>query len=150
MIESIFFNPWIWIVAVILAVLVLVAVVLIWTGLDSYDYDFHVVGASITILITLGLAGFYFGGMLPPYDASYYQTYRITGEVTQIESAFSGDEGTMSQVFIAKVDGIDLFIKSDDQRFRTIHKGDEVNLVCGKGFAYFQEPWFDCSIGGQP
>lgn len=156
MIESIFFNPWIWIVAVLLGIGVLATVVLIIFGSwargnrDHWDDgEGFFIASFATALSTLILAGIYFGFMLPPYDASFYQTYRITGEVTQIESAFSGDEGTMSQVFIAKVDGIDLFIKSDDQRFRTINAGDNVNLVCGKGFAYFQEPWFDCSIGGQ-
>lgn len=142
MIESIFFNPWIWIVAVILALLVAVVIADIIFGWDG-------LGAGIGGCFFLILAGFYFGLILPPYDASFYQTYRITGEVGQIESAFSGDEGTVSQAFIAKVDGIDLFIKSDDQRFRTVSVGDDVNLVCGKAFAYFQEPWFDCSFGGK-
>jgi hypothetical protein len=141
MIESIFFNPWIWIVPVIL--IICVALIVLDIIADLYG-----IGAILGGLAFLILGGVYFGAILPPYDVSFYQTYRITGEVGQIESAFSGDEGTMSQVFIAKVDGVDLFIKSDDQRFRTISVGDDVNLVCAKGFAYFQEPWFDCSFGG--
>lgn len=148
MIESIFFNPWIWIFPIIL--LAMVGVVFVGIRcLIIDDLSMWVIGVvfgGIALLVGVPL---YFGFVLPPYDASFYQTYRITGDVAQIESAFSGDEGTMSQVFIAKVDGVDLFIKSDDQRFRTIHEGDDVNLVCGKRFAYFQEPWFDCSIGGQ-
>ena len=142
MVESIFFNPWVWIVPIILVVMIAVAVWDLITGFTDYVLG---VGMSVFALI---LAGLYFALVLPPYDVSFYQTYRITGEVTQVESAFSGDEGTMSQVFIARIDGVDLFIKSDDQRFRTISVGDDVNLVCGKKFAYFQEPWFDCSIGG--
>lgn len=141
MIESIFFNPWIWILAVILGVFILLIILDVAFWGDGAPGFVGLVGFLI-------LGGLYFGVILPPYDASFYQTYRITGEVGQIESAFSGDEGTMSQVFIAKVEGIDLFIKSDDQRFRTVNVGDDVNLVCGKSFAYFQEPWFDCSFGG--
>lgn len=140
MIESIFFNPWIWIVPLI--ALVLLVVTFLAMGGDIPEMSF------IPGLFVLGILGFYFGAMLPPYDASYYQTYRITGEVSEIQSAFSGDEGTMSQVFVAKVDGVDLYIRSDDQRFRTLEVGDDVNLVCGKGFAYFQEAWYDCSFGG--
>lgn len=143
MIESIFFDPWIWIVPILIGVLALVLILdLVWWDLSGA----FIIG-SIGLVLVVPL---YFGWILPPYDASFYQTYRITGEVTQIESAFSGDEGTMSQVFIAKVEGIDLFIKSDDQRFRTVNVGDDVNLVCGKSFAYFQEPWFDCSFGATP
>lgn len=140
MIESIFFNPWIWIVP-------LIALVLLVITAGSAMSDIAEI-AFIPALFLLGLLGFYFGAMLPPYDASFYQTYRITGELSEIQSAFSGDEGTMSQVFVAKVEGVDLYIRSDDQRFRTLAVGDDVNLVCGKGFAYFQEPWYDCSFGG--
>lgn len=143
MIESIFFNPWIWIIPVIMVI----AVVLIVVDLAWWQGGIGTIIAGIVLLLA---APIYFGFLLPPYDASFYQTYRITGEVGQIESAFSGDEGTMSQVFIAKVDGIDLFIKSDDQRFRTVSVGDDVNLVCGKKFAYFQEPWLECDFGGMP
>lgn len=148
MIESIFFNPWIWIIPIILVVLIALVIFGIWLVRDD---DFSVggpVSIGIGALCVLFLAPAYFGFILPPYDASYYQTYRITGELTEVQSAFSGDEGTMSQVFIARVDGVDLLIKSDDQRFRTLEVGDDVNLVCGKGFAYFQEPWYDCSFGG--
>lgn len=142
MIESIFFNPWIWIIPILL---------LLAVGLVLLDIFFELegIGACVGGIVFLGLGGFYFGAILPPYDVSYYQTYRITGELTEVESAFSGDEGTMSQVFVARVDGVDLYIRSDDQRFRSLEVGDDVNLVCGKGFAYFQEPWFDCSFGGE-
>lgn len=148
MIESIFFNPWIWIVPIILGL----ALLAIPFGIFLAKRDDYSVGGPVSVvfggLVFLTLGGFYFGAMLPPYDASFYQTYRITGELTDIQSAFSGDEGTMSQVFVAEVDGVDLYIRSDDQRFRTLEVGDDVNLVCGKGFAYFQEPWYDCSFGG--
>lgn len=148
MIESIFFNPWVWIVPI------LIVVSIIMVGLGVYlirEDDFSAVGPISVVfggISFLVLGGAYFGAILPPYDASFYQTYRITGELTEIQSAFSGDEGTMSQVFVAKVDGVDLYIRSDDQRFRTLEAGDDVNLVCSKGFAYFQEPWYDCSFGG--
>lgn len=148
MIESIFFNPWVWIVPIIL----LASILLIPFGIYLMHLDSYSAGGPISIvfggLVFLGLGGAYFGTMLPPYDASFYQTYRITGELSEIQSAFSGDEGTMSQVFVAKVDGVDLYIRSDDQRFRTLEVGDDVNLVCSKGFGYFQEPWYDCSFGG--
>lgn len=142
MIESIFFNPWIWIIPIFLVIsvgLILLDIFFEWEGF----------GALVGGILLLGLGGFYFGAILPPYDVSYYQTYRITGELTEVESAFSGDEGTMSQVFVARVDGVDLYIRSDDQRFRSLEVGDDVNLVCEKQFAYFQEPWFDCSFGGE-
>lgn len=142
MLEPIFLHPWVWIVPIILAALI--ALIIFDAVTEALDY----VGVLFGSILALITAGLYFGLMLPPYDVSFHQTYRITGEVTQVESAFSGDEGTMSQVFIASVEGIDYYIKSDDQRFRTINVGDDVNLVCGKKFAYFQEPWFDCSIGG--
>lgn len=148
MIESIFFSPWIWIMGIAFAVFFVMAVVstIMWLREWGTDSSWPL-GVCIWTLLTLVTGGVYFGGMLPPYDASFYQTYRITGELTEVESAFSGDEGTMSQIFIAKVDGIDLYIKSGDQRFRTLNVGDDVNLVCSKGFAYFQEPWYDCSFG---
>lgn len=151
MIESIFFQPWVWIIPL---VLVLAAVAVVWGGVQIREYGELAAGAGPFLglifgsVAFLGLGGFYFAEMLPPYDTSYYQTYRITGELTGIESAISGDEGTMSQTFIAEVEGVDLLIQSDDQRFRTLDVGDDVNLVCGKGFGYFQEPWYDCSIGG--
>lgn len=149
MIESIFFNPWIWIVPILL----FVSALSILVGVYLIRRDEFSVGGPIGVLLgatlTLILGGVYFGALLPPYDASYYQTYRITGELTDIQSAFSGDEGTMSQVFVAEVEGVDLYIRSEDQRFRTLEVGDDVNLVCGKGFAYFQEPWYDCSFGGK-
>lgn len=151
MIESIFFQPWVWIIPL---VLVLAAGAVVWGGIRIRKYGDLDAGLGAVIGIVFGsvifliLGGIYFTAMLPPYDTSYYQTYRITGELTGIESAFSGDEGTMSQTFIAEVEGVDLLIQSDDQRFRTLDVGDDVNLVCGKGFRYFQEPWYDCSIGG--
>lgn len=148
MIDSIFFQPWVWIVPIILLVFLLIMVGSFIGGSASDDYELAGIGVSFGLLGFLVLGGAYFGFMLPPYDASYYQTYRITGEITEVQAAFNGDEGTMSQVFVAKVDGIDLYIRSDDQRFRTVSVGDDVNLVCGKGFAYFQEPWYDCSFGG--
>lgn len=148
MIESIFFNPWVWIVPVVIAVLL--AVIVLGIFLLRAD-DLSLTGAFFVVfggIVALIITPIYFGFMLPPYDTTYYQTYRITGQVEQIESAFSGDEGTMSQTFIAKVEGVDLYIRSDDQRFRTLEVGDGVNLVCGKGFAYFQEPWYSCDFGG--
>lgn len=141
MIESIFLHPWVWILPALLVVfiaLIILDILFDWSGGGI------VAGGICTLII----AGIYFGLLLPPYDASFYQTYRITGQLESVESAFSGDEGTMSQVFIAEVEGVDLFVKSDDQRFRTLSAGDEVNLVCVKSFAYFQEPWYDCSFGG--
>ncbi len=142
MLESIFFNPWIW----ILPILILVAIILIVIEfLLGWEYIFFGVFGGFMLLI---LAAFYFGFVLPPYDGTFYQTYRITGQVTQFEAAFDGDEGTMSQVFIARVDGVDEFIRSNDQRFRTIEVGMDVDLVCSKRFKYFQEPWYDCAFGG--
>ena len=148
MIESIFFNPWIWIfgalvgIGLVVTILSLVMGILRWGEMSTWWVSFFGVGFT-----TLTGAGFYFGALLPPYDSSFYHTYRITGEVTSVESAFSGDEGTMSQVFVAEVEGLDEFIKSDDQRFRTVEVGDDVNLVCTKQFRYFQEPWYDCNFG---
>lgn len=141
MIESIFLHPWVWIVPIVLIIglLLLLADMFIWQ---------EGIAAVCGAIILLVGGGLYFGVMLPPYDISYYQTYRMTGEVTEIEAAFSGDEGSMSQVFVAHIDGVDEFIKSDDQRFRTIEVGDEANLVCVKVFKYFQEPYYDCSFGG--
>lgn len=147
MIESIFFNPWIWILGLVSLVLLLTTIYLFAKGKGSFDHGATLVGLFTGLFFLMSAVG-YFGFILPPYDVSFYQTYRITGEVSQVESAFSGDAGTMSQVFIAKVDGIDLFIKSDDQRFRTVGVGDDVNLVCDKAFNYFQEPYFNCSFGG--
>lgn len=154
MVESIFFNPWIWIVGVLFTVSLAVSLFLLWKGVtyksdNSYDEPFGwYMGAGFVGAAALLLAGGWFGAMLPPYDASFYQTYRITGELTQLEAAFSGDEGTMSQVFVAKVDGVDEFIRSDDQRFRALEAGDDVNLVCSKQFRYFQEAWYECAFGG--
>lgn len=147
MIESIFFNPWIWILAVIIGILVLSAIgcvvgEFVWGG-----YGDGWMPAGFLALIAALVAGLYFGAVLPPYDASFYQTYRITGTLEQLDSALEGDNGTMSQVFIAQVGGIDEFIRSDDQRFRTLRVDDSIDFVCTKGFAYFQEPWYDCAIG---
>lgn len=139
MIESIFFNPWIWIVPVILIVLLVLAVL---------SFAAYMEGVAILLFFcALILAAFYFGLILPPYDGTYYQTYRVTGELVTLESAFSGDEGTMSQVFVAEVDGVDYLIRSDDQRFRTLDVGDDVRLACTKQFEYFVEPWLECRFG---
>lgn len=142
MIESIFFDPWVWIVPIILSLaLLLVVADIVW-----WNEWFGVVMGGAVLLVGLPV---YFGDVLPPYDVSFYQTYRVTGQLASIESAFGGDEGTMSQVFVAEVEGVDLLIESDDQRFRTLTVGDDVNLVCGKEFRYFQEPWLDCAFGGR-
>lgn len=148
MIEAIFFNPWIWIVAgILVALLALTIVGIIFVRRDEYSI-MGPVGIVVGGISFLMLGAAYFGWILPPYDTSFYQTYRITGEVTSVESAFNGEEGTMSQVFVAEVEGVDLYIRSNDQRFRTLDEGDDVNLVCTKGFAYFQQPWYDCNFGG--
>lgn len=142
MVESIFFHPWVWIIPIVLAVLILAVV---------FDLVYFVTEGVLTLtagLALMALGAVYFGFMLPPYDASYYQTYRITGEVASIEKAFDADGGTLSQTFIVDVEGVDLYISSDDQRFRAVEKGDEVNLVCNKQFRYFVTPWYDCSFGG--
>ncbi len=140
MVESIFFNPWIWIIPIILVI------ALVWFIADFW-WD-TMAGWFIGGFTLLLLPVFYFVFLLPPYDSSFYQTYRITGEVTKVEAAFNGEEGTMSQVFVAQVAGVDEFIRSDDQRFRTVTVGDDVNLVCSKEFRYFQEPWYECAFGG--
>lgn len=140
MIEPIFFNPWIWIVPILLLILVIVSIAVLCSEMPEM--------AIVPGLLTLMLAGFYFGMMLPPYDASFYRTYQITGEVTDVQAAFAGDEGTISQSFVVEVEGISDLITSDDQRFRTIEEGDEVTLACSKEFRYFQAPWFDCAFGG--
>lgn len=148
MIESIFFNPAVWIIPIILVICIVLIPLGVWLiRRDEFSFGgWSAVGGGSLVFLFLG--AFYFGVILPPYDTSYYQTYRITGQVETIESAFSGDEGTMSQVFIATVGGVDDFIRSDDQRFRTLEVGEDVNLVCSKEFRYFQEPWFECSFGG--
>ena len=148
MIEAIFFNPWIWIIPILLAIAIAATIAGAFALADDFTV-FGPIGVCLGGVAVLFLAPFYFGFMLPPYDASFYQTYRVTGEVLEVESAFSGDEGTMSQVFIARVGGIDLFVRSDDQRFRTVRAGDDINLVCTKGFEYFQEPWLECAFGAQ-
>lgn len=149
MIESIFFNPWIWIVAILIGLLLLATIAGIiwgvWEG-DSLGGGWLLTGVCGFFL--LGLSGAYFGAMLPPYDTSYYQTYRVTGEISTLERAFSGDEGTMSQTFVLEVEGVDLLISSSDQRLRTYEVGDDVNLVCTKQFEYFVTPWYSCSVGG--
>ena len=155
MIESIFFDPYVWIGFVLIAVFFAVAVFLFRLGRkmkakarDTFDDNYiYVWGlAWVNIAVAGILAAVHFAVVLVPYDASFYNTYRMTGEIVEIEAAFSGDEGSMSQVFIARVDGIEEYIKSDDQRFRTLEVGDEVNLVCGKIFNYFQEPYYNCSF----
>lgn len=150
MIEAIFFNPWIWIVGILVGLLLLGAIVffIIYRISDSYDDEMWLFGGWLSAIFGLLLAGFYFGALLPPYDTSFYKTYKITGELSELETAFTGEGGTMSQVFIAKVEGVDLYIRSEDQRFRTLNVGDDASLVCGKGFRYFQEPWYDCSFAG--
>lgn len=140
MIESIFFNPWIWIVPIILLAFIVLIV------LDIFIWQ-EGIFATIAGMLLLILGGLYFALILPPYDASFYQTYRITGEVTTLERAFNADEGGgMSQTFVVEVEGVDLLIQSTDQRFRTVDVGDDVNLTCGKSFEYFVEPWYQCSI----
>lgn len=147
MIEAIFFNPWVWITPIFLVVATVLTVIGI-IRMRQDDMSSWFVGILVGGMAFLVVAPLYFGWILPPYDSSFYQTYRITGEITEIQSAFSGGEGTMSQVFISRVEGVESFIKSDDQRFRTLEVGDEVNFVCSKGFAYFQEPWYDCNFAG--
>lgn len=149
MVEVIFFNPWIWIVAIIIAILLTITIIgivlAIRHGFDEYfGWSFASIFSGIFCLL---IAGFYFGALLPPYDTDYYKAYRITGELTDIQSAFSGDEGTMSQTFVAEVDGVDHTIQSTDQRLRTFKVGDDVNLVCDLTFRYFQEPWYSCDLG---
>lgn len=146
MIETIFIHPWTWIMAISIGLFLLLTIVSVYLWIRADEV--WSVGTIAGGLVTLILSGAYFGAMLPPYDSSFYNVYKITGELTEVESAFSGDEGTMSQVFIAKVDGVDYYIKSDDQRFRTLDVGDEVSLVCDKKFQYFVQPWYDCSFAG--
>lgn len=157
MVEAIFFNPWIWILGAITGVLTILAIVGIplWrkgvakreTRYDEDGFGWLIVSVFSGVVATI-LSGVYFAGVLVPYDTDFYKTYRVTGELTSLENAFSGDEGTMSQVFVAEVEGVDHLIKSEDQRFRTLEVGDDVNLVCSLEFRYFQEPWYDCSFGG--
>lgn len=146
MVESIFFNPWIWIIPIILGILLVSIGIAIWRSIVS-DELWSVLWV-ISSIIALCLSGAYFGGFLPPYDASFYQTYRITGEINQLERAFDGGSGTMSQTFVLEVDGVDLLISSSDQRLRTYSVGDSINLVCAKEFEYFATPWYKCSVGG--
>lgn len=150
MLESIFFHPWVWIIGVLLGILTLFALFAIIRGIftNSYSDVDWIMSGSLAALVVLVLGGLYFGFMLPPYDATYYQTYKISGEITELEMAFEDGSGTMSQTFVVKVDGVDEYIRSDDMRFRTLTVGDEANFVCVKGFAYFQEPWYDCSFAG--
>ena len=149
MIESIFFNPWIWILPYILGLFLLWLIFGVIVGFaDDFGNGFSISGIAFGAMGVIGIGIGYFGFLMPPYDTSYYQTYKITGELTEVESAFNADGGTMSQVFVARVDGIDLFIESDDQRFRTLKAGDDVNLVCGKVFNYFQEPYYNCDFSG--
>lgn len=147
MTEAIFLHPWVWIIP---AVLLLLLAFTAWTIVRAITHDgdwFIATGFAGAAFV--GLAIGLFAGMLPPYDASYYQTYRISGEVAALERAMDGDSGTFSQSFVVEVDGVDLLIHSEDQRLRTYDVGDDVNLVCAKGFAYFVEPWYGCSIGGR-
>lgn len=141
MMETIFFSPWVWIIPVILLIAAIAIVVdRIW--LDWFGPT--IFGA---LILLIGLP-FYFGDFLPPYDADFYKTYRVTGELVTLESALSNGDGTVSQTFIAEVDGVDYFIESEDQRFRTLEVGDEVTLVCNLNFAYFVDPTLGCSFGG--
>lgn len=141
MVEEIFFDPFVWIVPVALVICIILAV------LDLVFWD--TLGVTVVSgLLVVMLSIIYFAVFLPPYDMDYYKTYRITGEVTNIESAFDGEDGTMSQVFVAEVKGVDHLIKSDDQRFRTLSIGDDVKLACTLQFRYFQDPWYECSFGG--
>ena len=102
--------------------------------------------AGMLGLIFLIMSGFYFGFALPPYDVSFYNTYKVEGQIETIDSAFEGDDGVVSKSFILTVDSTDYFIRSDDQRFRTSEVGDNVILSCNKQFQYFVDPWLDCNF----
>ena len=152
MIEVIFNHPWVWIIAIVLLIL-LVATILCFKQWqpdyeDFIDNGWNLIGLLCGVVF-LGLGGAYFGAMLPPYDLSFHATYRITGEVSDLEKGFTGDgDGVFSSGFVLEVEGVDDYlIWSDDQRFRTIEVGDDVNLVCSKEFRYFQEPYYDCNFG---
>lgn len=159
MIEPIFFNPAIWIVGVFFGLFFIAGIFLLVRGFilkgqgkrsySDWRYENSFFGGGILTSIAVILAGVWFGWLLVPYESSFYQTYRITGELAEIQNAFDGDDGgVISQTYVARVEGVDLYIRSDDQRFRTLEVGDDVNLVCSKGFAFFQEPWYDCNFGG--
>ena len=149
MIESIFFHPWVWIVPLILLILLIGTFVLIWV---DREYDWDGIGVFVGCfvgLFALVLAGIYFAWMLVPYDTSFYQTYRVTGEISEYAAAFDETEGVMNRGYVLEVEGVDYQIYSSDQRLRTYAEGDSVTLVCGKIFNYFQEPYLDCAIGGK-
>lgn len=154
MIEAIFLHPWVWILPIVIALSLASLAAGIGFAVryrDRFDSAWQFFSPVLIIFGAIGTvaaAGVYFAVLMPPYDMSFHYTYQIKGEVTEIRSAMSGDEGTMSQTFTARIDGIDYYIQSNDQRFRNIDEGDNVNLVCSKQFRYFQEPWYDCSIGG--
>lgn len=140
MIEAIFIHPWVW----ILPILMVLCLILI--AFDIF-FDWMGFGATCGTVFFLLLSGAYFGLLLPPYDTSYYQTYRITGEIIELEAAFDSDGGTLSNSFVAKIDGVDEYIHSTDQRFRAVEVGDDIRLACDKKFQYFQEPYYSCAFG---
>lgn len=146
MMESIFFNPWIWIIPIILLIMIVVIVLAIMYEVMGEGDGGGWITTGMVGFIFLCLAVPYFAVILPPYDASYYNTYRVTGEVASIEDAFEGGDGVVSKSFVVSIDGVDMFIRSDDQRFRTIIQGDEVKLACTKQFEYFVDPWLECKF----
>lgn len=146
MIESIFFHPWVWIVPIVLVVLLAATAVGWWLAV-RWDEIWGAL-AIMAGLGFLGLAAGFFAGMLPPYDASYYQTYQISGELTDIRQPLNEGSGTTGSMFVLAVEGIDYSIGTTDPRLRTYEVGDEVNLVCTKQFEYFVTPWYSCSVGG--
>lgn len=149
MIESIFVYPWIWILPVVMGLLLIGAVICILLEIfGNNSYGEWGIGAAFLIAGLIGTAGGYFGGMLPPYDLSYHQMYRVTGEVTNIERPFNDGSGIVGSSYVFEIEGIDLKLSTGDQRFRGIEVGDEVQLKCEKQFAYFTTPWYDCDFGG--
>lgn len=148
MIESIFFNPWVWIVGVILGLLLVFTIVSIvmhvleWDSLSGW-----LVGWVFGGLLSLVVAWIYFVWLLPPYDAAYYQTYKITGEIESITRPLTDATGDTYESYTLRIVGVDdVIVISGDLRVRELTAGDDVTLACTKGFAYFTAPWWACNL----
>lgn len=147
MIKPIFLDIWVWIIPIVIFIAIVIVVIGIIRMIQD-DLSFWIGGiifGGIALLICIPT---YFAFILVPYDSSFYYTYKITGEVSEVNTAFENGNGVVSPSYVIKVKGVDYLIKSNDVRVRLMHTGDSANLVCTKSFAYFQEPWYDCSIGG--
>lgn len=153
--ESIGILPPFWLgfwIALGAVVLIAIVVLIDWliqrndgSGYFEPGFGSSAIGLLFSVVAVFALAAQFIA--MVPYDGKYWETYKITTVIDQVDTALMSDGDSVSQNFVVELADFDRPVVTTDPRVLNL-EGSEVTLLCGVewvNWGYSADKWV-CSL----